>query len=1187
MFHDEQQQEEEKMKQHDHKGKKISLDRDDISNIFDSMLRSINITDHHTKSFDLCMSKWIPDIIKSNANLSTVYEGLKYKTLVRNYRFVRQTILPSQAYLFNISYTGDIYVDILQLLLCKTPTNLLSDDKEFPYVLSTRDTLNLKLCEFPIMVKSKICYLSDGYDSKHQLGTYHGGYFIIRGKRRYIPMLRTLANNYCYCFEGKRKNKQVYYVHLRSLHFDKIHRSTSTLEIWIDKKISQRTTIFDRAYVQIPFLKQTISITVLIVALGWTRENFWKLLIKIFSKDWNEVKFQKYYISFKNSHCNCFDDQMKALEYINKICGKHESSPETSRRILNTEVLPHLHGDDNSKYCSNDEKVVAVAMMYRKLLLFREGIIPAIGRDDLYFNRLVTSGALLAQLFRTNFLIFMMQALKVTRRYLTDKKNNTMILQGKKFLNVHKIYNFKRLTTNIISAISTGNWSQQRKGISHSMISMNDETTLSQLLKLMSTFVNNAGKHITPRMLLETYYGYICAADTPESESCGLVLSLACTARVVTQRTDDISFMKILTLSWGNLFHMWSKDSNENLIENLKYDQYYVFDTYSRIVGFIVDIESAVEIFHSLRRTLAIDPTITIMVDHQLKELHIFSDLGRIVRPLIVRKNLYKLSALLSIKKYSNSSLYKECLLHGIVEYVDPNMEKYVIPSHKIYEPDDSKSTHLELTSVSFVGICATMAPFFRCNQGPRLVYWISMSKQKICCAIPKDFGAPTVHSLRYGQKATVYTRTSQVYNEINTQADGINCVVGFAPHQYAQEDGFVVNRASIDRGLFISDSIRTYCLEKQGSENNNCHEEFIRPTRGSTFSMKLSSYDKIEADGLPRPGTKVNGGDVIIGKTVKIKKISSSAMVNVSHKLKHNSYQQSRRDQSLCVKHDEGGVVHDVYLAKRSDCHIAKVTVMTERIPEIGDKFSSRHSQKGTICYVSNPEDMLFVPRTGMTVDIITSPIIPTTRMTMGHFLEVLLGKAVCIEGDVMAGIDEQFFESSTEKQIEHIKSILLKNGYHYSGKELCIDGKTGQRIQVPLYTGIIYYTKLNHMVSRKAHARSTGPRRLLTRQPAEGRKLGGGLRFGLMEGDCAVGHGAAEHLREKLLTNSDGRNMWVCDNCGFHMEVNESINLFYCRNCKTGKYARQVVYAHTSNIMQSELNALGIKLQLKLKDI
>lgn len=213
-------------------------------------------------------------------------------------------------------------------------------------------------------------------------------------------------------------------------------------------------------------------------------------------------------------------------------------------------------------------------------------------------------------------------------------------------------------------------------------------------------------------------------------------------------------------------------------------------------------------------------------------------------------------------------------------------------------------------------------------------------------------------------------------------------------------------------------------------------------------------------------------------------------------------------------------------------------------------------------------------------------SPLGITSRMTMGKVIEILLGKAAALSGNVLDGLDDQDFETPMEERMDTIFKILRKAGFNSNGKETFIDGKTGKMIQIPVMCGIVSYAKLNHMVSRKAHARATGPVHMLTRQPNEGRRQGGGLRFGPMEAECVIAHSAAEILRERTLTASDPFICYVCSKCGFMADGNVEIDYYFCRVCRTGKMIREVEIGFATKLMTQELMATGIKVKLGLAD-
>ena len=378
---------------------------------------------------------------------------------------------------------------------------------------------------------------------------------------------------------------------------------------------------------------------------------------------------------------------------------------------------------------------------------------------------------------------------------------------------------------------------------------------------------------------------------------------------------------------------------------------YKIFDPHGRFVGWSRDIQQLNRTFLRHRRCLSIDMFVTRFQDDTMREWRVHCDMGRMVRPLLVVEHLHKIPQLVRACA-PGTSVLPALLTNGCLEYVCPSEEQslrttFDLPTPGTLDEYVRTHTHLEVCDVSFVGIIAALAPFFRHNQGPRLVYWVGMSKQAIGTTGKKDRGSATTHNMWYGQRPLVATQTARDLN-MDQIADCTNVVMIMYAMAGNQEDALIINRASVDKGMFVSDSVRTYYTEKQRSMDDVSGERFENPVKGHTFAMKDADYGKIQANGLPRAGTKVNGSDVIIGKSVPIKKISSSAIVNVPKTIKSIDYQKKRRDKSIQVRDDEQGTVESALLARTPQYDIAKVRVRTTRIPEVADKFASRDAQVG-----------------------------------------------------------------------------------------------------------------------------------------------------------------------------------------------------------------------------------------------
>lgn len=347
--------------------------------------------------------------------------------------------------------------------------------------------------------------------------------------------------------------------------------------------------------------------------------------------------------------------------------------------------------------------------------------------------------------------------------------------------------------------------------------------------------------------------------------------------------------------------------------------------------------------------------------------------------------------------------------------------------------------------------------------------------------------------------------------------------------------------------------------------------EDFGRPDRANTMGMRHGSYDKLDDDGLAPPGTRVSGEDVIIGKTTPIAQEDAQGP----------AARYTKRDHSTSLRHSETGMVDQVLLTTNADgLRFVKVRVRSVRIPQIGDKFSSRHGQKGTVGMTYTQEDMPWTME-GITPDIIVNPHAIPSRMTIGQLIECIMGKVAAHMGK------EGDATPFTDVTVDNISKALHKCGYQMRGFETMYNGHTGRRLPAMIFLGPTYYQRLKHMVDDKIHSRGRGPVQILTRQPAEGRSRDGGLRFGEMERDCMIAHGAAHFLKERLFDQSDAYRIHVCERCGLIAIANLKKNSFECRGCKNKTDIVQVHIPYACKLLFQELMSMAIAPRMLTKDI
>lgn len=530
-------------------------------------------------------------------------------------------------------------------------------------------------------------------------------------------------------------------------------------------------------------------------------------------------------------------------------------------------------------------------------------------------------------------------------------------------------------------------------------------------------------------------------------------------------------------------------------------------------------------------------------------------------------------------------------LANGIVEFVDAEEEETILicmtpedlyeskqPTHEPHQPRDASGrvkgassaslhtwTHCEIHPSMILGICASIVPFPDHNQSPRNTYQSAMGKQAMGIYVTNyQVRMDTLANILYYPQKPLATTRSMEYLRFRELPAGQNAVVAILCYSgYNQEDSVIMNQSSIDRGLFRSLYFRTY-MDQEKRIGMTTMEEFEKPTREHVLRLRHGTYEKLDDDGLIAPGTRVSGDDIIIGKTKPIPEDSTE--------MGQRTGSHTKLDASTPLKSTETGIVDQVMLTTNHEgVKFVKVRVRSTRVPQMGDKFASRHGQKGTIGITYRQEDMPFTCE-GITPDIIINPHAIPSRMTIGHLVECLLSKVSTLEGS------EGDATPFTDVTVEAISEALKKHNYQQRGFEVMYHGHTGRKLTAQVFLGPTYYQRLKHMVDDKIHSRARGPVQILTRQPVEGRSRDGGLRFGEMERDCMISHGVAQFLKERLFDASDAYRVHVCDLCGLMAIASLSKNSFECRSCKNTTQISQIHIPYSMKLLVQELMAMSI---------
>ena len=1053
----------------------------------------------------------------------------------------RHYMYPNEARLRNFNYSVTIHYDVeIDITL------YLDDEESVDKYKIQKETLTLEkiyMGKFPIMLRSNLCILKSlSPEIRFNMGECrndNGGYFIIGGKEKVIVSQEKFGDNMLYIKKNKEDNKYIYAAEIRSVS-DDASKPIRTLSVRIEADSGKYKN--KNIVVNIPNVKKPVPLFILMRALGIISD-YQIIETCLLDMKKNESMIDLFKPSIYDA--GFIFTQEQAIRYIATLTkGK---SIETVQEILMVYFLPHI-GELNFR-----DKALYLGYIVVRLLNVYNGLEPPTDRDNYKYKRIQISGMLLYDLFREYYIL---QQRDITIRM--DKEYTFKSTEVK-----YKGLHFKNLLTDNLSLIFgkrivedgfkkafKGNWGAtahtKKPGVIQDLNRLSFFGTLCHLRKT-NLALDRSSKIVAPRFLHGTQWGIMCPIHTPDGGNVGLHkhLSISCH---ITSGCDSRPYVKYLR----KLGMLLLSESNNVYLS--KVTKIFVNGNW---IGTTDNPIELVPLLKLHRRNNIIDTFTSIYWNILRNELIISTGAGRPCHPIAIIENneeLYMNETIKDLIKKDKLTWKKlvlgleengelnDCSMLDVVktdaslkknaaclEYIDTSeFDGIILRSQK---NEGKLATHSEIHPSLILGIMANQTIFPENNPFPRNSFSCGQAKQGVSLYHTNFHNRidKTAYVLNYGQTPLVKSRYLE-YVSKEQHPYGENAIVAIMCYSgYNVEDAIIINRASLERGMFRTTYYNLYEAheEKQTIGNSQIDTKFMNIMKNNVIGLK-PGYDYSHLDektGLIKENTRVTDKVVVIGKAT-------------NSLLDPNLFV----DMSKATKKGQIGYVDKAFITNNIvGERLAKIRIREERIPEMGDKFCSRAGQKGTIGIVMDECDMPFT-KDGLRPDIIVNPHAMPSRMTIGHLVETLIGKACVMKGGF--GDSTAFITKGPKDKI--FGNMLIQEGYHSTGNEYLYNGMTGEQLETEIYFGPTYYLRLKHMPKDKINFRAKGPRSNLTRQTVGGRANDGGLRIGEMDRDCLIAHGASHFVNESMMIRGDEFFMAVCNKSGCIAIYNKSKNIF-----------------------------------------
>ena len=1057
---------------------------------------------------------------------------------------------PNEARLRNMTYATTIHYDV--------EVDFIMRDHDGNVIRNTITLEKIFLGRFPIMLQSELCILHGLNPSvRFNMGECrndYGGYFIIDGKEKFIISQEKFADNMLYIREYEDKDE----LYSHSADIRTVSEDASKPERTMSVRIVAPGARYSNGQivVVIPNVRKPIPLFIVMRALGVLSD---KDIIEycLLDLEKNENMIDLFIPSIHDA--NRIFTQEIALKFISTFT-KSKTTAHVHDILMNY-FLPQI-GELN--YI---QKAYYLGYIVYKLLLVYNKSDKPTDRDNFKFKRVDSPGRLLYDLFKEYFTLQQQNIrLAIDREYYMNTPRYNTIESFPSLITLNQTEAFKdRVVESGFRRAFKGDWGSvehtKKIGVVQDVNRLSYNSFISGLRKI-NLPIDSSSKSIKPRLLHGSQWGIIDPVDTPDGANCGLHKNMTLMCHITTGFS-------------GHPIIKWMRDiAGMKLLEECP--RKYLFSATKVFVngawiGVVMNPDEVTLILKTYRRYGLISPFISCNWDIQTSEIFIFTDGGRLCRPLFYYDGIHKrysfeeksvLEYLDSgnfhwrdlvgkketkkIKEYNHDShiIYTPFDLYGaedivklkasvrpdILEYLDTSEAESALITLS-YGARDKLYTHVEIHPSLMYGFMGNQIVYPENNPLPRNAFACGQAKQAVSLYSTNFFSRIDKMGvmLNYGQIPLVKSRYLKHINN-EEHPCGENVMVAIMCYSgYNVEDSILFNEGSVKRGMFRTTYFNSYETREETSKVKgsmvDSHIVNIE-SQGNVVGLKPGyEYDHLDMYGMIKENTELNDKIVLIGKV-------KSNLDNPEHPI----------DESIYPKKGQLGFVDKTFITESEEgTRLAKVRIREERMPNIGDKFASRAGQKGTVGILIREQDMPFTG-SGLRPDIIINPHAIPSRMTIGQLVETLTGKACALYGTF--GDCTAFMNTGPKEK--QFGSLLTRQGFHSSGTEVLYNGMTGEQIQSDIYYGPTYYMRLKHMVKDKINYRARGPRTLLTRQTVQGRANDGGLRVGEMERDGIIAHGVSHFLQESMMVRGDEYYMAICNKTGTIAIYNSMRDLF-----------------------------------------